>query len=338
MDNKQTFGQFVLLKRKENNLTQRDLAQRLYVTESAVSKWERGVSFPDISLVPELCKTLNVTEHELITSSEDLGQRQIERQAKSYMKLLRVYSTIFYLAYGAALLTCFIVNLATEHRLSWFFIVLTSIMLAFSLTSFPLLVEKHRASYTLAAFYASLNLLILTCAIYTGGDWFGVTFISLLFGFCVVFLPFVLRDIPLLGAWQQHKALICLSVDTVLCWLVIIAANVHARETIDWTVIIPSALIPMLLPWGIMGALRYLPIQRMLRWAAAVAYTGVHLYLLQSSLLVTIDRKRFAFQHTNLLNWSDAYLSGNILLLFFLTCIAVALVLTGLSFRGQGKR
>ncbi len=44
MEEKTMFGKFIAQKRKENNLTQKDLAQRLYVTESAVSKWERGVS------------------------------------------------------------------------------------------------------------------------------------------------------------------------------------------------------------------------------------------------------------------------------------------------------
>ncbi|MCJ7834844.1 helix-turn-helix domain-containing protein [Cuneatibacter sp. NSJ-177] len=44
MENKKTFGAYILRRRKELNLTQREFAEKLYVTESAVSKWERGVS------------------------------------------------------------------------------------------------------------------------------------------------------------------------------------------------------------------------------------------------------------------------------------------------------
>ena len=44
MEHKKTFGSFILQCRKELGMTQKDFAARLFVTESAVSKWERGVS------------------------------------------------------------------------------------------------------------------------------------------------------------------------------------------------------------------------------------------------------------------------------------------------------
>ena len=57
------FGLFLKQKRQEKNLTQKQLANLLFVSESAVSKWEKNVSRPDIMLLPELAELLGVTEH-----------------------------------------------------------------------------------------------------------------------------------------------------------------------------------------------------------------------------------------------------------------------------------
>ena len=53
MKDKKTFGSFIKQKRIEKNYSQKDLAELLFVTESAVSKWERGVTYPDITLISE---------------------------------------------------------------------------------------------------------------------------------------------------------------------------------------------------------------------------------------------------------------------------------------------
>ena len=45
MEDKKTFGAYVLRRRKELGMTQKAFAEKLFVTESAVSKWERGVAF-----------------------------------------------------------------------------------------------------------------------------------------------------------------------------------------------------------------------------------------------------------------------------------------------------
>ena len=52
--------------RKENNLTQSEFAEMIFVTKQAVSKWENERGIPDISLIPELAKVLNVSVDELM--------------------------------------------------------------------------------------------------------------------------------------------------------------------------------------------------------------------------------------------------------------------------------
>jgi len=57
--------------RKENNLTQKDLAEKMGVTDKAVSKWERGLSCPDISLLSRLSLILGVTTSELLSGERE---------------------------------------------------------------------------------------------------------------------------------------------------------------------------------------------------------------------------------------------------------------------------
>ena len=72
IDNR-TFGSFIREKRIEKGLKQRELADILYVTESAISKWETGKSYPDITMIPSICKALDVSEKELIEETEGTG-------------------------------------------------------------------------------------------------------------------------------------------------------------------------------------------------------------------------------------------------------------------------
>lgn len=63
---KKSFGQMVCFLRKEKGMTQNDLAKKMYVTDKAVSKWERDLSFPDINSIPRLAETLGVSVEELL--------------------------------------------------------------------------------------------------------------------------------------------------------------------------------------------------------------------------------------------------------------------------------
>ena len=68
-------GKFIQDARRKKNLTQYDLANMLDVTDKAVSKWERGLSFPDISLLEPLSKALDVSVLEILH-----GENQIDSQ------------------------------------------------------------------------------------------------------------------------------------------------------------------------------------------------------------------------------------------------------------------
>ena len=60
-------GKFIFTERKMKNLTQAKLAEKLYVSEKTVSKWENGKGIPDTNLLPQLCKILDVSLNELLS-------------------------------------------------------------------------------------------------------------------------------------------------------------------------------------------------------------------------------------------------------------------------------
>ena len=66
-------GMFICKLRKENNMTQMELAQQLHVTDKAVSRWERGIGYPDIQLLPALSESWHVSVAELISCKKSLN-------------------------------------------------------------------------------------------------------------------------------------------------------------------------------------------------------------------------------------------------------------------------
>ena len=64
-------GRFIFKKRKERNLTQEQLAERLGVSNKTISKWETGKCMPDYSIIEPLCQELNITLAELLDGEED---------------------------------------------------------------------------------------------------------------------------------------------------------------------------------------------------------------------------------------------------------------------------
>lgn len=63
---KRTFGTMIVALRKEQGMTQLELAEKMGVTDKAVSKWERDLSFPDVNSIPKLAEIFNVSIDELM--------------------------------------------------------------------------------------------------------------------------------------------------------------------------------------------------------------------------------------------------------------------------------
>ena len=85
MDQKK-IGKFICSLRKEKQLTQEQLAEKLGVSINAVSKWERGLSFPDVSLYKDLCKELDINIEELINGEKSKSSTAKEKAILNVVK------------------------------------------------------------------------------------------------------------------------------------------------------------------------------------------------------------------------------------------------------------
>lgn len=86
--NQAKIAAFISGKRKEKNLTQAQLAERLSISNRAVSKWETGKSLPDVSIMPELCDILGITLTELLRGELIETDKQQKCAESSILEIL----------------------------------------------------------------------------------------------------------------------------------------------------------------------------------------------------------------------------------------------------------
>jgi len=87
--NQERIGKFIAKCRKEKNLTQKELAEKINITDKAISKWERGLSFPDITLLNLLAKIFGVSVTELLN-----GEKGIKDEKNSEINIEKLIKEI----------------------------------------------------------------------------------------------------------------------------------------------------------------------------------------------------------------------------------------------------
>lgn len=133
-------GEFIAKCRKEKKLTQAQLAERLNITDRAVSKWETGKSMPDSSIMLELCEILGITVNELL-SGEKIGIENYEEKVNENLIALKrkdennmaknvVISILFSATLMIGIMVCLICNIAISGNLTWSLIPISSIVFA----------------------------------------------------------------------------------------------------------------------------------------------------------------------------------------------------------------
>ena len=151
--NQVEIGKFIAKCRKEKKLTQAQLAEKLNITDRAVSKWETGKSMPDSSIMLELCEILGITVNELL-SGEKIDMESYEKKADENLITLKkkdennmtknfIISILFSATLLIGIMVCLICNIAISGNLTWSLIPVSSIVFAWVISFLSIILGKR---------------------------------------------------------------------------------------------------------------------------------------------------------------------------------------------------
>ena len=321
MINKTAFGKFMREKRTEKGLTQKELAEKLFLSESAVSKWEMGKSYPDITMIPDICKVLDVSEHELISGANDSEYRLMKNEARLYRKVTETFFWGFTCSYAVALIICVICDLAINKRLTFSIITAGSLLVAF--TFIPTCVrftQKHKLALFAGSTYLSLSLLFLICCVYFRQNWFATAVLGTLLGYAVCFVPFLLKKyVP-----EKYSKFIPAMYFTV-CFICLILLLLGVRITVEFS-LAHSLLIVLfsMIPFAVTAIMQIVPANGFIKTAVDIFAFGVTLYGTQFCVNKILGINSAADYAVDFGNWQTC-VNGNVYLIILISSLAASL-------------
>lgn len=321
MTDKKTFGSFIKIRRTEKNYSQKDLAEILCVSESAISKWERGVSYPDITLIADICRVLDISEHELITASTDTDTRKMKHEARKFRVIRGTWFWIPTISYGVALVTCLICNLAVNHTLSWFFVVLAALICAYTFvpTVTCFFESKKLLAFTVST-YLSICLLLFTCAVYTNDlSWFLTACIGILMGYVLLFVPILLSKTN----YSRYKFIISVTATFGLTVLMIIHSRIWQAFMFGNAILMALYGFAPVIACAVICAFRF---NAFLKAGICAAVSGITLYCTNHVATALFGPSSSSSYQVDFHDWEQC-LNGNVQFIVLILLLFVSSVL-----------
>ena len=197
---KKTIGKFISALRKANGMTQKELGEKLYVSDKTVSRWECDECTPELSLIPSIAEIFGITTDELLrgernnpdreaSTSEDVASKQKAKSDKQFKLMLhsrkKKFTNLSFISIGliiVGLITAMICNLGFSRGLlgfclaSVFFVAATICQICFTV-SFRLLIDDEDAEHAEEIKKANTDMVFSSVKIFFG--------ILLMFAFCL---------------------------------------------------------------------------------------------------------------------------------------------------------
>lgn len=151
-------GKFIAECRKKNNLTQMQLAEKLNITDRAISKWENGKSMPDSSIMLELCNELKISVNELLSGEmiemkdyNQIAEKNLLEMAKKEevqnKKMMFYEIVIGYMSSVTFLILLFTASFAVENIVARIILFILAFLVLIIGVSFELKIETETGYY-----------------------------------------------------------------------------------------------------------------------------------------------------------------------------------------------
>ncbi len=252
---KKTIGKFISALRKANGMTQKELGEKLFVSDKTVSRWERDECTPELSLIPSIAEIFGITTDELLrgernnpdreaAASEDVVSKQKAKRDKQFKLMLhsrkKKFTNLSFISIGltiVGLIAAMICNLGFSEGLlgfclaSVFFVAATICQICFTV-SFRLLVDEEEAENAERIKKANTDMVFSSVKIFFG--------ILLSFAFC---LPIAVLT---LSYFNSHYGLV---IDSWILFGTLFAAIAFLLAFCVYKIFVLKALINKEIVW-----------------------------------------------------------------------------------------
>ena len=238
--NNEKIGAFIARLRKEKGFTQKELAERLNITDKAVSKWERSLSLPDIALLTPLAQELGVSVGELLDGEKEKIDRDdvtntldyADKAMKNKVRAIRsIAAAVFTVGLLIGIVVCVGCDLAISGEFSWSLLPVSACVFAWAVFFPVILMGMKGVVVSLGTVTVFIVPFLAVMEMLTGGNIMAVgtpaAVIGVIYLWCVFVVFKVLKRKLLAAAAALLLAIpVCLLVN-------LIVAQTYAQPFVD---------------------------------------------------------------------------------------------------------
>ena len=303
---KKTIGKFISALRKANGMTQKELGEKLFVSDKTVSRWECDECTPELSLIPSIAEIFGITTDELLrgernnpdreAATEDVASKQKAKSDKQFKLMLhsrkKKFTNLSFISIGliiVGLIAAMICNLGFSKGLlgfclaSVFFVAATICQICFTV-SFRLLIDEEEAEHAEEIKKANTDMVFSSVKIFFG--------ILLTFAFC---LPIAVLT---LSYFNSHYGLV---IDSWILFGSLFAAVAFLLAFCVYKIFVLKALINKEIVWLDEQAVSRVNAESKLLGKICIVFTVVLAIIMLATYIITssvsestfIERERF---------------------------------------------